>query len=107
MHYILNTAFRTTSGGLQNQRIGGPTRFGQQQQQHSSVSLPKGMKPNEMYILTYIKKIDDAVEYHFKSSKGEIVYVTFADCLQADKFIASMKQEMLPDYTEIYSKNKT
>ena len=47
------------------------------------------------------------MQYQFKGSKGQMVNLEFDDCLEADKFIAKMRNESLPDYNEVYSKNKT
>ncbi len=106
MHYILNTVFRTPGGVTQTSQIGGPTRFGQQQPVNN-VLIPRELKPGELYTLIYIKKLDEKVQYMFKGSKGQMVNIEFDDCLEADKFIAKMRNESLPDYNKVYSKNKT
>jgi len=105
MHYILNTVFRTP-GGITNKKIGGPTRFGEKQPQ-VQLNVPKNLKPGELYTLVYIKKIKKGVEYQFKNSSGEIIGMVFSDCLEADEFIAKMRNEKLPDYKDFYSRNNT
>ena len=105
MHYILNTTFTIGSNkpGPVGGKIGGPTRFGSVNTDSPKLTTAK-FKPGTSYTLTYIKKLDDGVEYTFKSSYGDTVVEKFTNCNDADMFIASIKGEKLPNYESIYSK---
>ena len=103
MHYILNTTFRAPGGGFR-QPIGGPTRFNNLAESQTVGS--KDFEPGELYVLVYIKKLDEKVEYTFKSSKGKIVTQLFQSCNDADMFIAKMRNEILPDYESFYKNLK-
>ena len=100
MHYILNTSFQTPGGLSSRPKIGGPTRFGMEQNISQPTLNPK-FEPGTVYTLVYIKKVENGVEYTFKSAKGVVVEV-FPSCNEADNFIAEMRNEQLPDYEDFY-----
>lgn len=106
MHYILNTSFQTPGGLVNRPKIGGPTRFGQDTNLSQPTLNPK-FQPGTVYTVVYIKKVEDKVEYTFKSSKGDVVVETFASCNDADKFIAEMRGEQIPDYENFYKNLKS
>jgi hypothetical protein len=106
MHYILNTSFQTPGGLVNRPKIGGPTRFSHDTNLNQPTLNPK-FKPGTVYTLVHIKKVDDKVEYTFKSSKGGVVVETFTSCNDADNFIAEMRGETLPNYENFYKNNKS
>ena len=101
MHYILNTSFQAPGGVSLRPRIGGPTRFGAQTE--SAPLTNSKFEPGEIYTIAYIKKVENGVEYTFKSGKGKIVTEVFESCNDADKLIANMRGETLPDYDSFYN----
>jgi len=105
MHYILNTTFTvgSTKPGPVGGKIGGPTMFGAINNDAPKLTNTK-FKPGTSYTLIYIKKLDDGVEYTFKTSSGDIIVEKFNSCNDADMVIASIKGEKLPNYESIYSK---
>lgn len=93
MHYIIGTQIRI-------QPIG---------------QLPPGsrrlktteFKPGVPYTLYHITKDREGkMRYVFISnSQDDVVGLVFESISDADKAIAKLKQETLPDYNEIYSRN--
>jgi len=102
MHYILNTTFTTPGGVNSRPKIGGPTRIGESKNVVKN-NTPINFKPGQSYILVYIKKSDNGVEYTFKSlTDNSVVVEKFIDCNEADSFIATMRGEKLPNYHNFY-----
>ncbi len=104
MHYILNTTLSipVTIGAS---KIGGPTIPGQPSriQKLSTRSL----RPGVFYTLMHIRKEDNVVKYIFKGNDGTVTEETFANCKEADQFIANIKGETLPDYEKFYNDLKS
>tara|TARA_B100000214_G_C23920442_1_gene605769 strand:+ start:939 stop:1259 length:321 start_codon:yes stop_codon:yes gene_type:complete len=101
MHYILNTSFQAPGGVSLRPKIGGPTRFGQQPE--AAPLTNSKFESGEIYTIVHIKKVENGVEYTFKSGKGKVVTEIFQSCNDADKLIANMRGETLPDYNSFYS----
>ena len=64
-------------------------------------------KPGVRYSLYHIRKDkEDKMRYVFISNdQSDVVGLIFDTITEADKYIAGIKRETLPDYSEIYSRN--
>lgn len=64
-------------------------------------------KPGVLYSLYHIRKDkEDKMRYVFLSNdQTDVVGLVFDTITEADKYIARLKNEQLPDYSEIYSRN--
>jgi hypothetical protein len=63
-------------------------------------------QPGNQYSLYHIKKQQNNFLYTFKNeSSGETVFVPFDSTLDADKHIASLLGEKLPNYKKNYENN--
>ena len=64
-------------------------------------------KPGMLYSLYHIRKDkDDKMRYVFLSNdQTDVVGLIFNTISEADKYIAAVKRENLPDYNDIYSRN--
>ena len=99
MNYTLHTQFSTAqqnAGGMRASQMG---------------VLPnrnlKYFESNKVYELYYIRPHKDAegvqkFEFQFRPDQGELVNITFDELRFGDEFIASLRNEELPDYTEVY-----
>lgn len=97
MHYIIGTEVYITNSAKKDPRDPGTYR------RRSTGDF----KPNVRYSLYHIRKDDEGkMRYVFISNdQTEVVGLKFDTISQADKYIASLKNEELPNYTEIYSRN--
>ena len=82
MHYIIGTSFKINQG----KRV-------------ATLRYNKGLVPNMPYILQHISmKENGSKEYLFVGADRKTCKVEFANCREADKFIAMCRNERLPDY---------
>jgi len=65
---------------------------------------PKELKPTLFYQLTYIQKIENIYKYTFTANNGEKVILNFDNCNEADKFIAKIRNEQIPNYQQTYER---
>lgn len=100
MHYILNTTL-TVPVTIGASRIGGPTIPGQTKQVNKIST--RSLRPGVFYTLMHIRKDEEGVKYIFKGNDGTVTEEAFANCNEADKFIANIKGETLPDYEKFYN----
>tara|TARA_B100002019_G_C21033516_1_gene480817 strand:- start:89 stop:388 length:300 start_codon:yes stop_codon:yes gene_type:complete len=99
MHYIIGTEVYITNNQAKDPR--NPASYRKK---------PTGdFKPNVRYSLYHIRKDDeDKMRYVFISNdQTDVVGLVFDTITQADRYIASIRGEQLPNYTEIYSRNTT
>jgi hypothetical protein len=61
-------------------------------------SRDKRFKPGVNYMLINIKPENSKYKYVFVGSDRSTVEQEFASCREGDKFIASLRNETLPDY---------
>ena len=100
MHYILNTVIHIPRSS--SVRIGGPTIPGRPVMTKRAPT--RGLMEEVVYTLSFIKKQDKSVDYTFKGSDGSIVVEKFGSCREADEFIAKIKGEALPNYSDFYER---
>ncbi|NBW57200.1 hypothetical protein EBR43_05330 [bacterium] len=62
-------------------------------------SRDKRFKPGVIYKLYNISRKEDKVVYFFAGSDGTKINQEFQSCREGDKFISSMRNENLPDYS--------
>lgn len=84
MHYIVGTSFLVEPPSANRTTL--PSRY----DRLFTVGL--------YYRLTNIIKSEDQYEYYFVDSNGNKQAVIFPNCREADKFIAKLKKENIPDY---------
>ena len=100
MHYIIGTKI---SIGRR------PTPDPRNPQSYRNRNLYKTgeFKPGKTYVLYHIvKDKDDMMRYVFISNNNDdVVGMIFNSIAEADATIAGIKNENLPDYNEIYSRN--
>lgn len=84
MHYIIGTYFVT------------PQRLGLSENE-------KKLAPGTQYNLIHIQKSKNKAIYSLLDTKRTKIELTFDSCRDADKFIARMRKENIPDYDAIYS----
>jgi chloramphenicol O-acetyltransferase len=104
MHYIINNSFLVPSRlKSTNSSMKGPTILSRVTPVNRPISqLSTKFTPNTLYTIKHIKRVENSVEYTFQSNNGEVISENFATCSEADEFIASMKQESLPDYEKFH-----
>lgn len=97
MHYIIGTEIYITNSVKKDPRD--PSTYRRK--------VNTEFKPNVRYSLYHIRKDDEGkMRYAFLSNdQTDVVGLVFDTISQADKYIASLKNEELPNYTEIYSRN--
>ena len=101
MHYIIGTRVLVQPAGQVNPRD--PNSY--------KTRRPKTyeFKPGVPYTLYHITKDKEGkMRYVFISNdNSDVVGLVFDTISEADKAIAQLKQEQLPDYDEIYARNTT
>jgi len=97
MHYIIGTEIHITNNQQRDPRD--PNTY-----RRKSDSK---FKPNIRYSLYHIRKDDeDKMRYVFISNdQTDVVGLKFDTITEADKYIAALKSEQLPNYSEVYSRN--
>lgn len=97
MHYIIGTEVYITNNQKRDPRD--PSTYRRK--------TDSNFKPNVRYSLYHIRKDkDDKMRYVFISNdQSDVVGLKFDTITEADKFIAALKNEQLPNYTEVYSRN--
>lgn len=83
MHYIVGTSFLVETTPA-NRTV--PTRY------------DRYFTAGQYYRLINIVKNTHHYEYHFADANGNRQAVLFPTCREADKFIARVKKENIPDY---------
>lgn len=101
MHYIIGTIVRFPRG----QTSVGATSAS------PIAKKPKEFDYNKTYTLYNIRQtpgivVNNVYTYMFKSDSGEIVEKQFDNPGDADRWLASSRGEMLPDYQSTYSQNR-
>jgi len=98
MHYIIGTEILIRD---QKKNPNDPSSYRRQK--------PSDFKPGVRYSLYHIRKDDEGkFRYVFISNdQTDVVGMIFDSPTEADKIIASLKNDTLPDYAEIYSRNTT
>mgnify|MGYP001242273550 CR=1 FL=1 len=96
MHYIIGTRILFTRTKIRP----GLTSSGMK-----TVKKPLEFDYDTMYSLYNIKKVDDKFVYSFQSDNQDIVTIEFDTISDADKYIARLKDQVLPDYNAVYSRN--
>ena len=97
MHYIIGTQIHFVKSRPQ------PGMTSQTRQANKPVEFDYG----KIYTLYNISRRDDSFVYMFRDSHGSVVEKKFDSLGQADKWLASVKKETLPDYTGFYSRNNS
>ena len=95
MTYIIGTSFNV------GKRILKP---GFSSNQSNKVTSSTTFLPPGLYIINNIKKNLDNVVYTFMNENFEQVTVEFDNINQAERYISAMKNEQIPDYSEIYKR---
>ena len=96
MHYIIGTRILFTKTKLRP----GMTSHGMK-----TVKKPPEFDYDTMYSLYNIKKVDDKFIYSFQSDNRGVVAIEFDTISDADRYIARLKDQTLPDYNAVYSRN--
>ena len=101
MHYIIGTKIQIQQPG--QARPGDPSSYKTRRVQTGD------FKPGLTYSLYHITKDKEGkMRYVFISNdNSDVVGLVFDTITEADKAIARLKQENLPDYNEIYARNTT
>ena len=101
MHYIIGTQVLVKAP--QQARPGDPNSYKTRRPQSTD------FKPGLTYSLYHIATDRDGkMRYVFISTdNSDVVGLIFDSISDADKAISALKQEQLPDYEEIYSRNST
>lgn len=97
MHYIIGTQIHFVNSRPQ------PGMTSQTRQANKPAEFDYG----KIYTLYNISRRDDCFVYMFRDSHGGVVEKKFDGLGQADKWLASVKRETLPDYTGFYSRNNS
>lgn len=105
MHYIAGTKIR-----LSAVRPGGPIRPGMTSAQIRASSPGRSnylkqrelLKPETEYTLIRIYKEEADVKYCFSSSDMSRVVLSFGSISDAEKFISEIRNEQVPDYSDVY-----
>ena len=101
MHYIIGAQFSVPVHNTVKP-TSGVTRLNPQ----SPVKEFKNFKPNSVYTVYNIQRIDEKTQYTFNGSTGDSVVIEFVDSREADEFIANCRRESLPDYSKFYENRK-
>ena len=101
MHYIIGAQFT-----IPVHNTAKPTSGVTQLTPQLPVQEFKNFKPNSVYTVYNIQKVNEKTEYTFKGSEGDSVVIEFADAHVADEFIANCRRESLPDYSRFYENRK-
>lgn len=101
MHYIVGTQIRIQQKA--------PIRPGDPGSYKTRRVQSDDFKPGVVYSLYHITKDREGkMRYVFISNdNSDVVGLIFDTITEADKAIAALKQEQLPDYNEIYARNTT
>ena len=97
MHYIIGTQIHFIKSRPQP----GMTS------QTRSANKPAEFDYGKIYTLHNISHRDDHYVYKFTDTHGDIVEKKFTGLGEADKWLASVKKETLPDYSGFYSRNNS
>jgi hypothetical protein len=101
VHYIIGTQILVKP--IQPGRPGDPSSYKTRQPQ------TKDFQPGKPYSLYHITKDREGkMRYVFISNdNSDVVGLVFDSIKAADNAISALKQEQLPDYEEIYSRNSS
>ena len=104
MHYIIGTAFRIPT--LQEQQVrpqGIVSSVGQGSTAANTAREWADFEPGHTYTLYNIQKVDEGVQYVFKSHTGaDQVDKVFETAAGGDDYISRVKLEALPNYSSFY-----
>ncbi len=104
MHYIIGTAFRIPTAQEQTVRPQGIVSSASQGSTAANVAREwADFVAGHTYTLYNIQKVDEGVQYVFRSHTGaaEVVKV-FESAAHGDGYISRVRQENLPDYNAFY-----
>ncbi|MBC8416828.1 hypothetical protein H8E06_00680 [bacterium] len=106
MHYIIGTAFRIPTQQEQQVRPQGiVSSVGQRSTAANTAREWADFESGHTYTLYNIQKVDEGVQYVFRSYTGapEVVKV-FESPSIGDGYISRVKLEVVPDYDTFYEK---
>jgi hypothetical protein len=96
MHYIIGTQiiFKKV-----------PPRIGTSSRDFSVSKPPPGFEHNTIYTLYHIQKSGDTVIYKFSGGSSNDNDLEFNSIRDGDVYISKLRNEELPNYASIYSRN--
>jgi hypothetical protein len=85
MHYIVNNSFLVPPRSKPvNSPVKGPTIYSKVAPTNKPTSqVSNKFKPNTMYTIKHIRRVENSVEYIFQSNTGETVSENFPTCVDA------------------------
>ena len=103
MHYIVGTTIQVTQKTLPKIQPGMTSaQIRASSTKSTRFSEQRSLFDNNEYTLTRIYKQDDKVAYQFSSKTGSRVVPVFDSVKQAESFIAELRNEIVPDYSNVY-----
>jgi len=104
MHYIIGTTILVTETV---QRTEGPVSITDKRSRTKRVQNKTPFETNVEYNLYNIRKDGNDLLYKFSDSVGNVVDLRFQTATDADRYIASVRKEALPDYEAFHRNNRS
>ena len=104
MHYIIGTTVYITESVEVSQAGRSITDL---RSKRRKVQNTTPFTPMVEYTLYNIRKKDQLFEYKFSDPQGNVIDLHFESTTHADNYIASIKNEAIPDYEQFHRNNRS